>query len=103
MYQVRYAGWMVAPAPEGYQSTLQLIHDSSNSLDFVPTNFEDVLPGNHHRSHSAWQAPLCCRPLAAPPGNDGDKEPSLLSFSFDTSNTVGQTKKPTQLIYTIDR
>ena len=22
-----------------------LIHDSSNSLDFVPTNFEDVLPG----------------------------------------------------------
>ena len=22
-----------------------LIHDSSNSLDFAPTNFEDVLPG----------------------------------------------------------
>ena len=31
----------------------------------------------------------------APPGNDGDKGPSLLSFAFDTSNTVGQTMNPT--------
>ena len=31
----------------------------------------------------------------APPGNDGDKGPSLLSFAFDTPNTVGQTKNPT--------
>ena len=81
--------WFFASIITGRRGERALTHYSLSQPILKTFCLACCLATNYHRSHRAWQAPLCCHPLAAPPpGNDGDKEPSLLSFAFDTSNTV---------------